>query len=91
MKICKALILLGFFFANTESIGDIFTTSHVERPNQRQGNKNIRPKEHFCSEGKIEKVKCKNQSSDACKFADFPTQEPVCAFDRFGVNFDFKK
>ena len=72
MKVCKALFLLGLFFAKTQSIGEVLTTSHVEKIDQGQKIKNVKSKEHFCSEG-IQKVKYEAQSSNACESGNFST------------------
>lgn len=67
MKLCKILLLLGLYFTSTESTFDILTTSHTEQSQSSAQRKTIKPKEHFCSENKIEKLKCAAKSKNACK------------------------
>lgn len=91
MKLWKILILLGMYIASSESIIDVFTTSHVDQSSLRNRNKRIQPKKHFCSENKIEKQRCNKDFREACKRTQTSPQGPACGFDALGVKFDFNK
>ena len=93
MKFLRAILLVGLYFVATQSILDLLTTSHVSiNLNGKANNRrDIKPREHFCSEGKVEKLRCQNKRSDACKFLGTLVQGPVCGFDNLGVKFEFKR